>query len=206
MKRPSSIVRSAHRIRLCTGFNPSSMFGIARSRITYDAYSRKFVFTRRCNCRSICPGTNGRCTTSAGTSSACTCVSPFPFTPFAPTPFGAGTPLPPGDAPSTFSAGFIPRMGNSGCSDPSFRFAAICSYFKKFWVSSILYRHHEILHNVVLTFRRVLPHVKRQDILRLGLRRGLHLRQPHFFSNELLELARRNFSQPFEPRDLRRCP
>src|SRR5581483_2086987 len=67
---------------------------------------------------------------------------------------------------------------------------------------SILHRHHQILHDEVLPLRRVLAHVEGQDAAGFGLRRVLDAAEPHVFSDELLELAWRNFAQAFEARDL----
>src|ERR1051325_2892744 len=59
---------------------------------------------------------------------------------------------------------------------------------------SILHRDHQVLHDVVLSLRRVLAHVKRQDAGSFGLRRVLDFAHAHFFADELRELLRADFA------------
>ena len=74
---------------------------------------------------------------------------------------------------------------------------------QNFAPASLLHRHDEILHDIVLPRGRVLAHVEGEDLLAVHAGRVFHPAGPHVFADELLELRRGNFAQPFEARDLR---
>ncbi len=54
----------------------------------------------------------------------------------------------------------------------------------------VFHRHDQIFHDIIFTFRRVLAHVEGQDAAGFGFLRVFHFAYAHFFSDELLELAR----------------
>src|SRR6267142_5834387 len=132
------------------------------------------------------------------------CEAPLPF------PFFEDLGFPPSPLPfalllAAFSSGLVapgsglppmgvPSIGSSGWSGFCFRLDGI--------EISVLHRHHEVLHDVILPLWRVFAHIKGQDSGGVCLRRVLDLAQAHVFADELFEFARRNFSQSFETRNL----
>ena len=60
-----------------------------------------------------------------------------------------------------------------------------------------------MLHDVVFALGRVLAHVEAEDFRRVVARGELDFAQAHVFPDELFELARIDFAQAFEARDLR---
>ena len=66
----------------------------------------------------------------------------------------------------------------------------------------ILHRNDQILHDVVLTLRRILAHVEAEDARSVWFIGKLHLAQTHAFTDELLEFRWADFTQTFEASDL----
>src|SRR5262249_32744649 len=58
---------------------------------------------------------------------------------------------------------------------------------------SIFHRHDQVLHDVIFALGRILAHVEGEDAGHFGALRVFHFAHAHFFADELLELARRNF-------------
>jgi len=68
-------------------------------------------------------------------------------------------------------------------------------------LSTLLHRHDELVHDVVLPLGRVLAHVEVEDRNGLGARGVFHFAQPHFLADKLREFFRTDFAQTLEPRD-----
>ena len=68
---------------------------------------------------------------------------------------------------------------------------------------SLLHRHDQPLHDVILALRRVFAHVEIEDRHGFVLGRVFDFAQAHLLADELLEFSRADFAQVLEPRNLR---